>query len=184
MVISQSLLNGVRMLRRRKKCPGHRGIGDGRCRTPRLGESPPLQRWSSILNAGVYVAKPEMPSLSSFSIRGFLALVSTFASGIWIEVRVRKVMPPIGRLRITPVDDLGISDWRAQEGAEGVRTPTSARVLCEPTFNKGPVDQASRSNSNEDTHKCYMGTLGVSRFIGEKTTVLYDQVAFIEVQKR
>jgi len=108
-----------------------------------------------VMTAGVYVAKPGMPSLSSLSIRGFLALVSTFASGIWIEVRVRKVMPPIGRLRITPVKDLGISDWRAQEGAEGVRTPSSARVLYKPTFNKGPVDQAIRSNSNEDAHKYY-----------------------------
>ncbi len=166
MVISQSLLNGVRMLRRRKKCPGHRGIGDGRCRTPRLGESPPLQRWSSILNAGVYVAKPEMPSLSSFSMRGCSALVLTFASGIWIEVRVRKVMPPIGRLRITPVEDLGISDWRAQEGPEGVRTLTSARVLYKPTFNKGPGDQAIRSYSNEDTHKCYMGNPRRQQIVG------------------
>lgn len=87
-------------------------------------------------------------------MRGCLALVLIFACGVWIEVRVRKVMPPIGRLRITPVEDLGFSDWRAQEGAEGVRTPTSARVLCEPTINKGPGDQSS---SDEDTHNYYRG---------------------------
>lgn len=110
------------------------------------------------MTAGVYVAKPGMPSLSSFSIRGFLALVLTFASGIWIKVRVEKLMPRIGN-------------------------QCQLECCISPHLTKGLVIKLFEATPTRTLISAIWEILGVSRFIGQKTTVLYHQVASIEVQK-
>jgi len=92
-------------------------------------------------------------------------------------------MPPIGKLRITPIEYLGISDWRAQEGLREHEHQYQLECYISPPSTKGLLIKLFEATPTRTLISAIWEILGVSRFIGEKVIISYHQGASIEVQK-